>query len=494
MISRSDFVRTAEAGNINDAMLAPSAYADSLLPSLRLAKSSRRARLIGKILLTLLVCGFILVAIAPWQQTVSGAGMVTAFSPNERPQKIEVLTKGRLVRLGENIYPNAKVKKGDLIAVVEDLDPEYRDRLAESLETTREVEVAAMKVLQASKVSLEASEIAIASYRDMIESSKRAKDAVLDAADSGIAAAENKVSAQQQALTQAEAAFRRADLDYTRHKLLVEQESMAIAKLQEAEQKYFETKAKVESSKAYIQEAENNLKEKVLLRSAKEQEAQMKIDEGLTKLQKAQADVGKAGALLSKAASEVSKAEKYRIDAETKLARQDQGQEITAPFDGTLMNITANQTSQMLKEGDLICEIVPLTRDRAVEVWLDGNDAPLVTPGRHVRLQFEGWPAIQFAGWPSAAVGTFGGVVASVDETDIKGIGKFRVIVKPDLGDGVGWPDDRYLRQGVRANAWVLLDKVDLWYEIWRNMNGFPPVVEYDPDMKKPAKPPKLPK
>lgn len=493
MISRSDFVRTAEAGNLNDKMLAPSAYADSLLPSLRLAKSSRRARAIGKVLLTLLACGFVLVAIAPWQQSVSGSGSVIAFSPNERPQKVEALTKGRLVRLGKNIFPNAKVKEGDLIAVIEDLDPEYRQRLDEQLETTRDVEVAARKVLEASEVSLEASQVAIVSYKDMIQSSIMGKDAVLDAADSGIEAARNKVSAQKQALTQAEAAFEQASLDYDRQKILVEKEAVAEVKFQKAEMKFRETEAKVASAVAYIDEAQNNLKEKTQLRAAKEQEAQMKIDEGLTKLQKAQADVGKASAMVSKAATELSKAQKIRLEAETKVARQ-QSQEIRALFDGTLMNIAANQTSQMLKEGDLICEIVPDTRDRAVEVWLDGNDAPLVTPGRHVRLQFEGWPAIQFAGWPSAAVGTFGGVVVSVDETDMKGTGKFRVIVKPDKEDGIGWPDDRYLRQGVRTNAWVLLDKVDLWYEIWRNMNGFPPVVAYDPDAKKLSKPPKLPK
>ena len=65
------------------------------------------------------------------------------------------------------------------------------------------------------------------------------------------------------------------------------------------------------------------------------------------------------------------------------------------------------------------------------------------------------------------------------------------------------WPNERFLRQGVRANGWVLLDRVSLWYEIWRNMNGFPPVVsttepkyksdaqQYKPDK---PKPPKLPK
>lgn len=493
MISRSDFVRTAEAGNLNDNMLAPSAYADSLLPSLRLAKSSRRARLIGKVLLTLLVCGFILVAFAPWQQSVSGSGSVIAFSPSERPQKVEALTKGRLVRLGDNVFPNAKVKKGDLIAVIEDLDPEYRERLNEQLETTRRLETAAKEVLTASEVSLQASRDAIVSYRDQVQGYTMAKDAVLDAADSGIEAAKNKVSAQEEALTQAEAAFEQASQDYERQRILVEKEAVAIVYFQKAEQKYRETRAKVASAKAYIEEAKNNLKEKNQLRAAKEQEAQIKIDDALTKLQKAQAEVGKASAMVSKAVAELSKAEKGRSEMETKVARQ-QSQEVRALFDGTLMNIAANQTSQMLKEGDLICEIVPDTTDRAVEVWLDGNDAPLVTPGRHVRLQFEGWPAIQFAGWPSAAVGTFGGVVVSVDETDKNGTGKFRVIVKPDETDGIGWPDDRYLRQGVRTNGWVLLDKVDLWYEIWRNMNGFPPVVDYIPNEKKTSKPPKLPK
>ena len=40
-----------------------------------------------------------------------------------------------------------------------------------------------------------------------------------------------------------------------------------------------------------------------------------------------------------------------------------------------------------------------------------------------------------------------------------------------------GRPDNRYLRQGVRANGWVLLKQVPLGYEIWRQLNGFPPVV-----------------
>ncbi|MGE3821842.1 MAG: hypothetical protein AB7I30_20705 [Isosphaeraceae bacterium] len=127
--------------------------------------------------------------------------------------------------------------------------------------------------------------------------------------------------------------------------------------------------------------------------------------------------------------------------------------------------------------------LVPESSTRAAEVWVDGNDAPLISKGRIVRLQFEGWPAVQFGGWPSVAVGSFGGRVALVDSTD-DGKGKFRILVVPDPAyqgqgndpkiDEDGWPEAPYLRQGVRVKAWVLLDQVRLGYELWRRMNGFP--------------------
>ena len=106
---------------------------------------------------------------------------------------------------------------------------------------------------------------------------------------------------------------------------------------------------------------------------------------------------------------------------------------------------------------------------------MDGNDVPLISEGRPVRLQFEGWPALQFAGWPSIAVGTFGGRVQLVDSTD-NGAGKFRVLIKPDPHDEP-WPTKTYLRQGVRANGWVLLNQVPLGFELWRQFNGFPPII-----------------
>jgi hypothetical protein len=145
-----------------------------------------------------------------------------------------------------------------------------------------------------------------------------------------------------------------------------------------------------------------------------------------------------------------------------------------APRDGIILRLFVNEDAEMLKEGDPLFTIVPETAERAVELFIDGNDVPLVTPGREVRLQFEGYPAVQFAaGWPEVAAGTFGGQVAAIDATD-NGKGKFRLLARPLPGEP--WPEERFLRQGARVNGWVLLNRVTLGYELWRQLNGFPPV------------------
>ncbi len=157
-----------------------------------------------------------------------------------------------------------------------------------------------------------------------------------------------------------------------------------------------------------------------------------------------------------------------------KIAQQNT-QLIKAPRAGTVFRLYASPGAELVRAGDPLLELVPDTESRAVEIWVDGNDVPLIEPGKPVRLQFEGWPAVQFSGWPSVAVGTFGGRVALVDSSD-DGLGRFRLLVVPDEGDDP-WPERPHLRQGVRAKAFVLLDRVSLGYELWRQANGFPPTV-----------------
>ena len=162
---------------------------------------------------------------------------------------------------------------------------------------------------------------------------------------------------------------------------------------------------------------------------------------------------------------------------ETRIARQ-ASQSITAPRDGMIQRVFAPQGGVMVKAGQDLALIVPETANRSVELKVRGNDAPLVSIGRKVRLQFEGWPAVQFAGWPSVAIGTFGGEIAVVDPgADAEG--NVRIIVFPE--EGSEWPDARYLRQGVRVVGWVLLDTVPMGWELWRQFNGFPPTLSAAP-------------
>ena len=125
----------------------------------------------------------------------------------------------------------------------------------------------------------------------------------------------------------------------------------------------------------------------------------------------------------------------------------------------------------MVKQGDSLAVILPESADRAVELYVSGNDIPLLSVGRAVRLQFEGWPAVQFSGWPSVAVGTFEGRVGVIDPSD-NGQGKFRIVVFQSEHEE--WPDVHYLRQGVRVQGWVLLEKVKIGWELWRRFNAFP--------------------
>lgn len=490
--SRALLERTMTETDRRRTMLSPVAYSESVMPSLRLARSSRIVRLVGKILFVALIATIALMALAPWQQSVTGTGSVLAFSPDERQQVIEATIKGKVARWGENIYENAEVAKGQLIAEIRDLDESYSARLQQQLMQTQQNLDAAKRQLSANQRALEFAETIVNSYQSQVKAYERVKEQTIAAQNAFVEMAEKKVEAEQQQLNEYEFALPQLKAEYERMEMLHEAGNIALQKLQEVERKYKESQAKVNRAQAYVQAAKSELEGKKQERSSKIEKAQVDIDYAQAALDKSKGDVSKAESDIAKTEQELTKAEKSLLEMQTKVSRQD-SQEIRAPFDGYLVKIAPNLGTAVLKEGDAICTIVPKTTDRSVQIMLDGNDAPLAVPGRHVRLQFEGWPAVQFSGWPSVAVGTFGGTVVSQDQTD-NGKGKFRILVRPDP-NAEPWPEERFLRQGVRANAWVLLDRVPLWFEVWRQLNGFPPVVDVDEDQgKSKSKPPKLPK
>lgn len=170
---------------------------------------------------------------------------------------------------------------------------------------------------------------------------------------------------------------------------------------------------------------------------------------------------------------EIAKVQSEILKLETQISQQ-ASQKLRAARDGTMMRIYKAQGGVIVKKGEILASLVPDNTSRSVELTVSGRDMPLLAKGRKVRLQFQGWPALQFSGWPDVAIGTYGGVVSVIDPSD-DGYGNFRIVVFPDTEDEE-WPEDRYLRQGVRCVGWILLDTVSLGYELWRQFNGFPPV------------------
>ncbi|RYY56108.1 MAG: HlyD family efflux transporter periplasmic adaptor subunit, partial [Chitinophagaceae bacterium] len=143
---------------------------------------------------------------------------------------------------------------------------------------------------------------------------------------------------------------------------------------------------------------------------------------------------------------------------------------ITAPQSGQIVKAKKAGIGEFVKDGDMIAEIVPQDVQYAVDIYVEPVDLPLLSKGQKMRLVFDGFPAIVFSGWPEASSGTFAGEIAAV-ETNLSANGKFRLIVKEDPGDRP-WPQQ--LKIGTGATGIGLLADVPLWYELWRNINGFP--------------------
>ena len=145
---------------------------------------------------------------------------------------------------------------------------------------------------------------------------------------------------------------------------------------------------------------------------------------------------------------------------------------VRAPQDGYINKAIISGIGETFKEGEKLVNIMPKGYEIAVETYVDPIDLPLIGVGDHVRVQFDGWPAIVFSGWPNASYGTYGANVVAV-ENFISDNGKYRILLAPDPDSEHEWPDA--LRVGSGARTLALLEDVPIWYEIWRKLNGFPP-------------------
>lgn len=405
------------------------------------------ARLVG---LFITVAAFAL-AFVPWRQTVSGTGRVVAYSPTDREQHLHAPISGRLVQW--HVVEGSRVAKGDPIVEIVDVDPRYVDRLGQRRD--------------AQEAQRDAAEARAAVFAAQADSYAKARTMKLEAARLKVRMARQQLEAARQRARAAQARVDTAEANAVRQRELARKGLVSDRDVELAELTHTESLADLNSQRAAISEAEA----KVTASSAEV----LQLDA------EAEAKIAEARAEQRKAEAEAADAHASQVTVESELARQ-ASRTVKAPVNGFVKKIDGNEGGGIVSAGKHLAVIIPDTGSRAVELHVDGNDAPLVSEEREVRLQFEGWPAVQFAGWPSVAVGTFGGKVAFVDPSSLESEGRFRVLIVPSEKDAP-WPASRHLRQGTRVKGWVLLDEVRLGWELWRRFNGFPPAI----DPKKPA-------
>ena len=386
--------------------------------------------------------------ILPWQQFIRGQGKVVAFDPKERSITVEAPLSGRVDQI--HVVEGRTVQKGDLLFQIVDNDPHYLENLKLQKTSIEGQSQAASEKLERFAVQIKDLESAV---------------------PQAITIAEQQVEAAEAALFAAEQQFQRIEKLYNDPRGLVSQREFELATLNR------------NSNKAFVLRMEAEL-------------AKVRLDMNV--------ELEKARASRASAESDFNKVQKELKDIEIKI-NQTGRLDVSAPRDGMVFRVNVTEGS-FVKASVPMCVIIPKSKQLVVEMWVDGNDMPLIRErqvdengqllhsGSPVRLQFEGWPAIQFVGWPSVAVGTFGGEVVFVDATD-NGQGLFRVLVAPDPdvipgkeGMMIDWPESPIMRQGVQAQGWVLLERVPLWYEVWRQLNGFPPALHEESSVLKQMK------
>ncbi|UXE65493.1 MAG: HlyD family efflux transporter periplasmic adaptor subunit [Chryseotalea sp. WA131a] len=386
--------------------------------------------LAGKILarwLMIIFALFFIILFLPWQQNIRGSGKVTALSPSNRPQTVETVIAGRIQiwKIKEGQFVN----KGDTIALISEVkekyfDPQFLQRL--------------QQVITAKEQSLKSKDLKAKALQRQIS-------ALEDGMRTKIAQSKAKLEAE-------EVKFNNFKNQYDRNKVLFEKGNIPLTKFQDIEYKYQGAEADFVNAKIEIERVQA---------------------EYLDKINKAESDWNNTLADMADTQADLFKLRNELSNMEIRS----QQYHILAPQAGFVVRATQAGIGETIKEGDPVCTIMPQSTDIAVEMHVKAMDVPLISKGRRVRIEFDGFPALQFSGWPSISVGTFGGTVEVIDYVNTKP-GEFRILVVPDKTD-TPWP--KQLRMGSGIKGWVMLDDVRVWFELWRQLNGFPPSLYQEP-------------
>lgn len=397
----------------------------------------------------------------PWTQNIRATGSVTALRQEQRPQQINTIIGGRIEKwfIAEGDY----VQKGDTLAQLSEVKAEYLDPA----------------LLERTAQQIEAKQSAVGFYENKIAATGQQITALQNALQAKLVQLENKyrqagVKLQSDSMEMVAAAneYNIATMQYNRQKALHDSGLVSLTQLEQRNQTFQNAFAKKISAENKYYATRQELAIVRTEFSAVQQEYAEKIS-------KAEGERFGSHSSISTGQGEIAKLQNQYASYTIRNGMY----YIVAPQSGQVVQARKTGIGETVTEGDMLVHIVPDEVDYAVEMYVRPVDLPLLAPGQKVRFLFDGFPAIVFSGWPQASFGTFQGVIAAV-ESDVSPGGKFKVLVKEDAGYR-RWPKE--LKMGTGANGIALLKNVPLYYELWRNINSFPPDF-YQPKMEEEGK------
>ena len=391
----------------------------------------------------------IFILFVPWTQNINTSGIVTTQFQEQRPQQINSIIPGKIIKWW--VKEGDFVQKGDTIVELADtkddyLDPRLIERTNDQLIAKKQkVEFYDNKITNikgqiiAIEEGFKLKEAAIRNKIQQLERKILIDSAELAAANVDLQVGTNQYNRAGKMLNDGIISL----VDYERR---TQSFNKAKAGFQEKQQKFLNTKQDVLIARIDL----NTLKQDVN-----------------DKLFKLKGDIANSNTEKSTVIAEVAKNENelsnYRIRGSQKW--------LLAPQTGQIIKAKKAGINEIVKEGEMIVEIVPNSFLYAVELFVKPMDLALINKGQDVRLQFDGYPAIVFSGWPNSSYGTFAGKISAI-ETNRNENGQFRVLIIPDQKEK-NWPSN--LKIGTGAQGFALLNDVPIWYELWRQLNGFPP-------------------
>ena len=392
---------------------------------------------------------FLITLFVPWTQNIPAKGQLTTLKPGQRPQTIHSVIAGRIEQW--YVQEGDFVEKGDTILFISEVKDDYFDP----------------QLLPRTEAQVKAKEASVKSYQEKVKALNDQIKALRQTADLKLQQTRNK-------LQQSKLKVVSDSIDFEAYKINYE---IALEQFKRMEKLYeggLKSLTDLENRRMKMQkaQAEKISGENKLLTSKNE------VINARVELTSIQAQYRKD---IAKAESDKFTALSSMYDAEatvTKMQNQYSNYSvrtglyyITAPQSGYITKAIQSGIGETIKEGVGIVSIMPAKYDLAIEIYVKPLDLPLLEKGQHIRVQFDGWPAIIFSGWPNASYGTYGGEIYAIDNF-ISNNGKYRVLVAPDPDDHP-WPTA--LRVGGGSNSLILLKDVPIWYELWRQINGFPP-------------------